>query len=63
VDAEVEPASIPLPLPDENENKALMQNGSEDLIIHDSEEEEALSPGAMDEDLPTINLGRFVYAG
>ena len=62
VDVQVEPASIPLPLPDENENKTLMQNGSEDLIIHDSEEEEGLSSGGMDE-LPTINLGRFVYAG
>jgi exonuclease-1 len=62
---EVVPASIPLPLPDENENKALsmeIQNGSEDLIIHDSEEEECLSP-CRGEALPTINLGRFAFAG
>lgn len=60
--AEVEPASIPLPMPDEAENIVLsMQNGSEDLIIHDSEEE-GLSPGAGEE-APRINLGRFVYAG
>jgi exonuclease-1 len=61
---EVQPASIPLPQPDENENIALsieMRNGSEDLIIHDSEEEECLSPAT--EELPTINLGRFVFAG
>ena len=63
---EVEPASIPLPIPDENENMVLsmeMQNGSEDLIIHDSEEEECLSPGGLDEEMPRINLGRFVFAG
>lgn len=60
----MEPASIPLPQSNENENIALsieMRNGSEDLIIHDSEEEECLSPAG--EELPTINLGRFVYAG
>jgi exonuclease-1 len=63
---EIEPASIPLPQPDENENMALsmeIQNGSEDLIIHDSEEEESLSPNGMNDELPRINLGRFVYAG
>lgn len=61
----VEPASVPLPTPDEAENVALnMQSGSEDLIIHDSEEDEALSPSAVDEyeSTPQIDLGRFMYA-
>jgi exonuclease-1 len=61
----VEPASVPLPMPDEAENVALnMQSGSEDLIIHDSEEDEALSPGPEDEyeSAPRIDLGRFAYA-
>ena len=63
---EVDPASIPLPIPGESENTALsmeMHNGSEDLIVHDSEEDEALSPSGMTEELPRINLGRFVFAG
>jgi exonuclease-1 len=55
----VEPAAIPLPIPDETENKAL--TGSEDLIIHDSEEEEPLSPGPGPEE-SKLDLGRFVYA-
>lgn len=62
---EVEPAWIPLPQPDETENMALsmeMQNGSEDLIIHDSEEEECLSP-VGDQEIRRINIGRFLYAG
>jgi exonuclease-1 len=61
---EVEPASIPLPKADQTENMALVapQNGSEDLIIHDSEEEECLSPGP-EGSVPRIDLGRFVYAG
>jgi len=57
-EVEVEPAAIPLPIPDETENKAL--TGSEDLIIHDSEgEEEPLSPGPEES---RLDLGRFVYA-
>jgi exonuclease-1 len=57
----VDPTLIPLPLPDEAEDKAL-QNGSEDMIIHDSEgEEEDLSPNSND--TFKINFGRFVYAG
>lgn len=62
----VEPASIPLPIPDDSEHKALsmeMYNGSEDLIIHDSEEDEALSPGGVKADMALINLGRFVFVG
>jgi exonuclease 1 len=63
---DVEPASIPLPMPDEIENVALnMQSGSEDLIIHDSEgENDALSPGPGDEEYestPRLDLGRFTY--
>ena len=61
----VEPASVPLPMPDEAENVALnMQSGSEDLIIHDSEEDEALSPGPYNEyeSAPRIDLSRFAYA-
>jgi exonuclease 1 len=50
----VEPATIPLPVPDESENKAL--TGSEDMIIHDSEEDEPLSPVA-----PRLDLGQFVF--
>ena len=60
----IEPASIPLPHPDEMENVALSmraQNGSEDLIIHESEEDDCLSPVA-DEITARINLGRFSYA-
>jgi hypothetical protein len=43
--------------PDETENRCLM-SGSEDLIIHDSEEEEPFSPPAG----TRIDFGRFVYA-
>jgi exonuclease-1 len=57
----IEPASIPLPIPDETENIELMQNGSEDLIIHDSEEEEGLSPVA--DEGPRIDFRQFVFAG
>jgi exonuclease-1 len=53
----VEPASVPLPQADENEERALNGNGSEDLIIHDSEEEDCLSPVA-----PRINFSQFAYA-
>lgn len=58
---EVEPASISLPFPDEAENSFLQQNGSEDLIIPDSEDE-GLSPIA-DDATARINIGRFVFAG
>jgi exonuclease-1 len=59
-----EPASIPLPLPDAAENAALCtQNGSEDMIIHDSEDSDALSPSPEDdyESTPQINFSRFAY--
>ncbi|TVY15676.1 Exodeoxyribonuclease 1 [Lachnellula arida] len=53
--ATFEPAAIPLPVPDQSENKAL--TGSEDLIIHDSEDDEPLSPVA-----PRLDLGQFVFS-
>lgn len=65
-DVNVEPASIPLPLPDETENMALAQEGSEDLIIHDSEgEDDAMSPGPEEgiQSAGSLNIARFVYAG
>jgi len=56
VECTVDAAFIPLPAADETETAALMEhNGSEDLIIHDSEEE-AFSPE------PRMDLGRFAYA-
>lgn len=63
----VEPASIPLPEPDENEKIELQGygNGSEDLIIHDSEEEGS-SPvcGDMPEASVTrLNFAQFAYSG
>jgi exonuclease-1 len=63
----VEPVSVPSLMPDGRENVALiMQSGSEDLIIHDSEgESDALSPGPGDEEYvstPRLDLGRFAYA-
>jgi exonuclease-1 len=60
----VEPASIPLPTADETENLMLStQNGSEDMIIPDSESEgeEDLAPDAG-EAVPCIDFGRFAYA-
>jgi exonuclease-1 len=54
----LEPALIPLPDPDDTETAALEQNGSEDLIIHDSEEDEMLSP----EPEARIDFRRFAYA-
>ena len=62
---DVEPALIPLPIPDETENLYLItQSGSEDLIIHDSEgENDALSPGPADECVSSrIDFKRFAYA-
>ncbi|KFY21302.1 hypothetical protein V493_07522 [Pseudogymnoascus sp. VKM F-4281 (FW-2241)] len=59
-----EPADIPLPGHDEEEILALASPpkenkckafGSEDLIVHDSEEEELLSPDER------VNLGRFAF--
>jgi exonuclease-1 len=40
-----------------------MQSGSEDMMIHDSEEDEALSPSPEDgyESAPHIDLGRFAF--
>ena len=59
----IEPAAVLLPAPDEAENAALSkQGGSEDMIIHDSEEDEALSPSPeYDYELPQIDLGRFAF--
>ncbi|KAH8595245.1 hypothetical protein B0O99DRAFT_594822 [Bisporella sp. PMI_857] len=54
----INPATIPLPNADEAENWALI-NGSEDLIIHDSEEDEPFSPVATES---RINFKRFIYA-
>lgn len=60
--------ATPSPKLDKSEtNTPVQQNGSEDMIIHDSseEEEEPLSPihGGINENLPTahLNLKRFVY--
>ncbi|KFY41405.1 hypothetical protein V494_03025 [Pseudogymnoascus sp. VKM F-4513 (FW-928)] len=59
-----EPADIPLPADDEEERLALASPpkengckafGSEDLIVHDSEEEELLSP------VERVDLGRFAF--
>lgn len=44
--------------PDETENMILM-NGSEDAIIHDSEEEEPISPVVE----PRMDFERFAYIG
>lgn len=62
------PAATPsIPKPGKSETTTPVQpNGSEDMIIHDSEEEEPLSPnhGGIDENLPTtrpLDLNRFVY--
>lgn len=58
------PADIPLPASDEEERLALesppKENnykafGSEDLIVHDSEEEELLSP------VERVNFGKFAF--
>lgn len=60
----IEPASIPLPDPDEAEHVSLSrEGGSEDMIIHDSEEDEALSPSPEDEDksVTQLDLGRFAF--
>ncbi|RFU26204.1 hypothetical protein B7463_g10134, partial [Scytalidium lignicola] len=62
----IEPAMVPLPPPDETENlSSAATEGSEDLIIPDSEEDEALSPRAYikDRSKHTLNLGKFLYAG
>jgi len=60
----VDPTSIPLPEVDENEVKVLSKGtGSEDLIIHDSEDDEELSPCAGEEEVRSrFDFGRFVYA-
>jgi exonuclease-1 len=59
----VGPASIPLPPPNEAENKVLnQQNGSEDFIIHDSEEEDAaLSPISGEYVSAPLDFTKFVY--
>ena len=57
----VDPAMIPLPPADEAENASLAKgNGSEDLIIHDSEEDEPLSP--VESVFPKIDLSRFAFS-
>jgi hypothetical protein len=46
----IEPASVSLPVPDEAEQAALsIQSGSEDISIHDNEEQEAFSGSDEDE--------------
>ena len=59
----IEPALIPLPVPDEAENAALSwQGGTEDMIIHDSEEDEALSPSPeCDHEAHPFDLSRFAF--
>ena len=37
----------------------MLMNGSEDAIIHDSDEEEPFSPGAE----TRVDFGRFAYVG
>ncbi|KAL2072180.1 hypothetical protein VTL71DRAFT_11523 [Oculimacula yallundae] len=57
----VEPSCVPLPAVDDIETKLLgMGAGSEDFIIHDSEDDEELSPGAGTRS--RFDFGRFVYA-
>lgn len=67
IKAVIEPASVPLPIPDENENKALnMTTGSEDLILHDSEAEDGGSSPVANNEQPSltrIDFTRFAYAG
>ena len=59
----IEPALIPLPLPDDAENAALgRQGGSEDMIVHDSEEDEALSPSPeCDYEAPRFDMSHFAF--
>ncbi|KAH8819548.1 exonuclease-like protein [Xylogone sp. PMI_703] len=63
----IEPALLPLPPPDETENLSLAAGeGSEDLIIPDSEEEdESSSPPTFlgDTSNQLLDLGKFLYAG
>ncbi|RAL64700.1 hypothetical protein DID88_001732 [Monilinia fructigena] len=65
--AEVQPASIPLPPADNIEASILRQEGSEDMIIPDSEDEEDPSSPAEDGRSKVLglglDLGRFAYAG
>ncbi|KAG9231036.1 hypothetical protein BJ875DRAFT_133751 [Amylocarpus encephaloides] len=61
----VDPASTPLPAADDIESVMLMnQNGSEDMMINDSEEDEdPFSPIAKECILATrLDLAKFVYA-
>ena len=59
----VEPAAVPLPLADEAENAALsVQEGSEDMIIPDSESDGEGVVDAVGEVAPRIGLERFTYA-
>jgi exonuclease-1 len=59
----VEPAAVPLPAADEDENVALsMQEGSEDMIVPDSESDgEGINDG-VDGVPPRIGLERFAYS-
>ena len=57
----IDPATIPLPKADVEEILALENvHGSEDFIIHDSEEEDCLSPVCI-EKKSALNLGQFAY--
>lgn len=59
----VEPAAVPLPLADEAENVALaMQEGSEDMIIPDSESDGEGVGDIADGVVPRMGLGKFAYA-
>ncbi|KAK0114499.1 Rad2 nuclease [Cadophora gregata] len=60
----IDPTSVPLPEVDKNEIKSLSKGtGSEDLIIHDSEDDEELSPCGGEEGTKSrFDFGRFVYA-
>jgi exonuclease-1 len=63
------PADIPLPAADEAENISLAaeadfaaSHGSEDLIVHDSEEEdELISPSEGEARATSLNLDRFAF--
>ncbi|RDL31895.1 Uncharacterized protein BP5553_09297 [Venustampulla echinocandica] len=59
----VDPAMIPLPAIDEMEKVTLaMQSGSEDWIVHDSEEEDDDMSRAEEHESPRrMNLAQFVY--
>ncbi|CZR64199.1 related to 5`-3` exonuclease [Phialocephala subalpina] len=60
----IDPAMVPLPIPDDAENIALnTPTGSEDQIIHDSEgDDEAMSSySGPEEGTAQLDLGRFMF--